>query len=153
MRKCDFKTARSTSLKLHYSLSLFKDDASHEASGSSVSFLDVAPSPSFPLKDKSPLPAVHLNSTGSLKGNREQAAFSSVLTLLAGTAQMIPKLQLPKIFQESPVISNNETHQWLSNRPLERTEPSFTHHFLSSSELVSNHSSVSGLFLLTVVFY
>lgn len=118
----------------HYSLSLFLDDKSHESPGSAVSFLDVATSPSFLTKDESPLSAVHTNSTGLSKGNREQPAFSSILTSLAGTDQM-----LPKVSPENPVISNNETHQWLSNRSLERIES-------SSSELVSNHSSLSGLF-------
>lgn len=109
-----------------------------------MSFLDVATSPSFPIKDESPLSAVHANSTGSSKGNREQPAFSSILTLLAGKSQKLPKLQLPKVSPENPVISNNETHQWLSNRSLERIESSFT--APSSSELASNHSSISGLF-------
>ncbi|XP_057204635.1 uncharacterized protein LOC130563220 [Triplophysa rosa] len=131
-------------LLLIHSAQPYEDDISHESSGSAVSFLDVATSPSFLIKDETPLSAVHSNSTGSSKGNREQPAFSSILTLLAGTDQRLPKDQLPKVSPENPVISNNETHQWLSNRSLERIESSFT--LPSSSELASNHSSISGLF-------
>lgn len=136
-------------LLLIHSAQPSEDDTSHEASGSAVSFLDVATSTSFLMKHESPLPAVHSNSTGSSNGNREQPAFSSVLTLLAGTAQMLPNLQPPKISPESPVISNNDTHQWLSYRSLERTESSFT--LQSSSELVSNHSSVSESELMSLL--
>ncbi|XP_056622742.1 UPF0606 protein KIAA1549L isoform X3 [Triplophysa dalaica] len=131
-------------LLLIHSAQPSEDDKSRESSGSAVSFLDVATSPSFLTKDESPLSAVHTNSTGLSKGNREQPAFSSILNLLAGTDQMLTKHQLPKVSHENPVISNNETHQLLSNISLERIES-------SSSELVSNHTSLSESELMSLL--
>ncbi|XP_073707065.1 UPF0606 protein KIAA1549L isoform X2 [Garra rufa] len=111
------------------------DDLSHEASGS---FLDVATSPSsthllggFLLTDRNPASVVRSDRTDSSKGSREQPAFSSILTLLASTAQKPPELS-PKV-----VARDNETHRWPLNGSLERVEP-FT---LPSS--ISNQSSSS----------
>ncbi|XP_065126062.2 UPF0606 protein KIAA1549L isoform X1 [Paramisgurnus dabryanus] len=126
-------------LLLLHSAQAAQDDVNNEASGSAVSFLDVPTSTSFLVKETNPLSVVQFNSTGSSKGNREQAAFSSILTLLAGTTQ---RLQPSQVTPESPIISTNETHHWPSNRSLETNESSFGRS--SSSELVSNNSFISG---------
>lgn len=125
---------------MYDSLSLFLDDLSHEASGS---FLDVATSTSsthffggFHMTDRNPASVVQSDPTGSSKGNREQPAFSSVLTLLASTAQK------PRELSSKVVARDNKTHQWPSNGSLERVEP-FT---LPLSVLVTNQSNNSGLF-------
>ncbi|XP_016416801.1 UPF0606 protein KIAA1549L-like [Sinocyclocheilus rhinocerous] len=124
-------------LLLFHSAQAYDDDLSHEASGS---FLDAATSPSsthlfggFHMTDRNPASVVQSDPTGSSKGSREQPAFSSVLTLLASTAQKPPKLS------SKVVARDNETHQWPSNGSLERLEP-FT---LPSSVLVSNQSNNS----------
>ncbi|XP_042611610.1 UPF0606 protein KIAA1549L isoform X2 [Cyprinus carpio] len=124
-------------LLLFQSAHAYNDDLSHEASGS---FWDAATSPSsthlfggFHMTDKNPASVVQSDPTGSSKGSREQPAFSSVLTLLASTAQKPPKLS------SKVVARGNETHQWPSNGSLERVEP-FT---LPSSVLVSNQSNNS----------
>ncbi|XP_016326510.1 uncharacterized protein LOC107676474 [Sinocyclocheilus anshuiensis] len=125
-------------LLLFHSAQAYDDDLSHEASGS---FLDAATSPSsthlfggFHMTDRNPASVVQSDPTGSSKGSREQPAFSSVLTLLASTAQKPPKLS------SKVVARDNETHQWPSNGSLERLEP-FT---LPLSVLVSSQSNNSG---------
>ncbi|XP_043072453.1 UPF0606 protein KIAA1549L isoform X2 [Puntigrus tetrazona] len=124
-------------LLLFHGAQAYDDDLSHEASGS---FLDASTSPSsthlfggFHMTDRNPASVVQSDPTGSSKSSREQPAFSSVLTLLASTAQKPPKL-LSKV-----VAHDNETHQWPSNGSLERVEP-FT---LPSPVLVSNQSNNS----------
>ncbi|XP_051580687.1 UPF0606 protein KIAA1549L-like [Myxocyprinus asiaticus] len=132
-------------LLLLQSAQAFEDDLSHEDTGSAGSFVDVATSPSSAhllggllMTDKNPLSVVQSELMGSSKGNREQPAFSSILTLQVSTAQKSPKRVPSKATIESPVTRDNETHRWPS---LERVESSFT--LPSSSELVSNHSSNS----------
>lgn len=127
-------------IHLYYSLSLFLDDLSHEASGS---FGDAATSPSsthlfggFHMTDRNPASVVQSDPTGSSKGSREQPEFSS-------------KKQKPPELLSKVVAHDNETHQWPSNVSLERVEP-FT---LPSSVLVSNHSSNSGLFPAWLSFF
>ncbi|XP_058607930.1 UPF0606 protein KIAA1549L isoform X2 [Onychostoma macrolepis] len=124
-------------LLLFHSAQAYDDDLSHEASGS---FLDEATSPSsthlfggFHMTDRNPVSVVQSDPTGSSNGSREQPAFSSVLTLLASTAQKLPELS------SKVVAHDNETHQWPSNGSLERVEP-FT---LPLSVLVSNQSNNS----------
>ncbi|XP_026143591.1 UPF0606 protein KIAA1549L isoform X2 [Carassius auratus] len=124
-------------LLLFHSAQAYNDDLNHEASGS---FLDATTSPSsthlfggFHMTDWNPASVVQSDPTGSSKGSREQPAFSSVLTLLASTAQKPPNLS------SKVVARDNETHQWPSNGSLERVEP-FT---LPSSVLVSNQSNNS----------
>ncbi|XP_026087043.1 UPF0606 protein KIAA1549L-like [Carassius auratus] len=118
-------------LLLLHSAHASDDDLIHEASGL---FLDVASSPpsthlfgSFHT-DRNPASLVQSDPKGSSKGIREQPEFSSILTLLASSAQKPPEL-LSKV-----VASYNET-QWPSNVYLEHVEP--------SSVLVSNQSSSS----------
>ncbi|XP_051726969.1 UPF0606 protein KIAA1549L isoform X1 [Ctenopharyngodon idella] len=125
-------------LLLLHSAQASDDDLSHEASGL---FLDVATSPSsthllggFLMTDRNPASIVQSGPTGSSKGSREQPAFSSILTLLASTAQKPPE------HPSKIVARDNKTHRWPSNRSLERVESSFT---LPSSVLVSNQSSSS----------
>ncbi|XP_059362179.1 UPF0606 protein KIAA1549L isoform X2 [Carassius carassius] len=124
-------------LLLFHSAQAYNDDLSHEASGSP---LDATTSPSsthlfggFHMTDWNPASVVQSDPTGSSKGSREQPAFSSVLTLLASTAQK------PLNLSSKVVARDNETHQWPSNGSLERVEP-FT---LPSSVLVSNQSNNS----------
>ncbi|XP_056123865.1 UPF0606 protein KIAA1549L [Rhinichthys klamathensis goyatoka] len=124
-------------LLLLHSTQASDDDLSREASGS---FLDVATSPSsnhllggFLMTDRNPASIIQSDSTGLSKGTREQPAFSSILALLASTAQKPPEHPL-KI-----VVRDNKTNQWLSNGSLERVESSFT----PFSVLVSNQSSGS----------
>ncbi|XP_058607932.1 UPF0606 protein KIAA1549L isoform X4 [Onychostoma macrolepis] len=85
------------------------------------------------MTDRNPVSVVQSDPTGSSNGSREQPAFSSVLTLLASTAQKLPELS------SKVVAHDNETHQWPSNGSLERVEP-FT---LPLSVLVSNQSNNS----------
>ncbi|XP_056334771.1 UPF0606 protein KIAA1549L isoform X2 [Danio aesculapii] len=111
------------------------DEFSHEASGS---FLEVATSPSsvhllggFLMTDRNPASVVQSDPKGSSKSRREQPAFSSILTLLASTAQKAPELPT------NVAVRDNETHQWPLNGSLERVESSFSR---PSSRLISNQS-------------
>ncbi|KAL1256191.1 hypothetical protein QQF64_011736, partial [Cirrhinus molitorella] len=123
-------------MHLYYSLSLFLDDLSHEASGS---FLDpTSPSSThllggFLMTDRNPASVVQSDPTDSSKGSRVQPAFSSILTLVASADQKPPELS------SKVVARDNETRQWPLNGSLERLEP-FT---LPSSVMVNNQSSSS----------
>jgi len=88
------------------------------------------------MTDRNPASIIQSDSTGLSKGTREQAAFSSILALLASTAQKPPE------HPSKIVVRDNKTNQWLSKGSLEGVESSFT----PFSVLVSNQSSGSGLF-------
>ncbi|XP_022535216.2 UPF0606 protein KIAA1549L isoform X1 [Astyanax mexicanus] len=137
-------------MRLHSCTGSSTDDSSYEASGSSVSSLDqatLATSPHRPtgllMTDEDPMSVMQSDPTSLSKGIRQEPAFSSILTLLADSAEK-PQTPLHSgSTLESSVRIDNETSQSPSDGPFQRAEASFK--APSSSAVVpgGNQSSAS----------